>query len=203
MTIANSQFLNVFKYETTPGTDIITIATDQTYKFGLYPDQSKIDLNSMKANIQQIVNWASRQAASQAVASWDFPQKVLTYYPTTAQALHRLLGTATSGSPNLITVKDTGLPHSFTWRQEHYGGTNPHRRQMRGCFTTGLEVDFAYESPLQFKESINYWGMKDQGDYVALTTAPAFPASEASPFSGIAVATYKGSNIPWLRKRGS
>jgi hypothetical protein len=203
MTTPNAQFMNVFKYENPVGTDAITVAGDQTYRFGLYPAKTKIDTVSMNVAIEAVESYASREPTSLAVAYWEHQTQVLpTYCPVNAQALHRICGTATSGTPNTITVLDIGIPKSFTWRQELYGGTNPHRRQMRGCFTTGLDIDIIAHQPMQFKETIQYWGLKDQGDYVALTQAPAFAESLDHPYMGIYAATHSvvGSLASWLAR---
>jgi len=202
MSTPNAQFLNVWKREAAHGTDVITLATDQTYKFGLYPPKTKIDTVTQKAVIEAIRQYNARQPASQVVAYWEHATQVLpTYYPVNAQALHRIFGTATDAATDTITCLDTGYPNSFTWRQELYGGTNPHRRQMRGCFTTGLDIDMIAHKPMEFKETIRYWGIKDQGDYVALTTAPIHAASLDYPYIGIYAATHAGASIAtWLAR---
>jgi hypothetical protein len=201
MTTPNDAVLGpCFAYEATAGTAIITAADTATYLFGKYGAGYKPDLGGPEWNVDQAMAYNARQASAQAISGGNFSPFTLRYSPVNAQPFYRLFGTGTDASPDTITVKNSGLKKSFTLRHESKGGTNPLRSQWVGCFTTGLHIVAEADKFMQVDETINYWSFEDQDDRVALTTAPIFPESIATPYFGINSFTYGGNAKTYITR---
>jgi len=142
MVSPNKRAINCFKYEPVPGTDALTGAGDVAYAFGDYEEAYSLDIMTMTQIIQEVTNYASREAAALVVARKEGEEESIRYFPPNAQFLHRFFNYATAGA---ISMLDTGLPHFFTWRRELKGGTNEFVFQNFGCFISALDLDIDLE----------------------------------------------------------
>jgi hypothetical protein len=200
MTDPNKQSLGpCFANEAVTGTAQLTAANSVSYLFGLPPEEDKnptvappgvtFGIDAARAYAQRFPTSLARKFGGKM--TWKHK-----YLPTNAQHAYRMLPTATSAVPNTLTVLNTTQKKTQTIRLESKGGTNPRRWQAVGAMATALRVIMEREKPYTVEEEFEFRSLEDQGDRVALTTAPVFPSSQDKPYHGIAALSLAGADLP-------
>jgi hypothetical protein len=198
MSVPNEQTLGpCWAYETVVGTAIITAADTATNYLGHWEKETKIDNPAIDWNVEQAMIYSQRQPASQAIANGDFASLTWKYFPVNPVPLYWILGKYDTA---VISCLDSGTPKSRTIRFESKGGTNPHRRQMVGAFTTKVHAIAELDKDFYIEETLNYWSLEDQDDRVALTTAPVYPGAIETHYQSILSCTYNGTEKTYITR---
>lgn len=189
MPTKNNAQLFSYKFESTNGTAVITAASTQSYLFGGYKENFNWSPPSPEQSMAAV--WTNQYRNPTLVKSpkkyptWKHP-----FSPVNAIPEFMFLGTATDASPDTITMKHTGLKHSFTSRWEYKGGTNPRRCQSIGNYCigyygrVGIDIDHSVELEMAWQS------FEDEGDRDELTTLPIFPESIDKPYTGLTEAKW-------------
>jgi hypothetical protein len=179
----NENFIS-WKWEATNNTASITAADSQTYLFGNYNDDIRISPPAPSQKLSEVWTHQYRNPLLLKGAT-QFPTWKHKFHPVNCMPEFMFLGAATDASPDTITVKHTGLKHSFSARWEYRGGTNPRRAQSVGNYAVGYMGHCGTDMPY-LCELTNTWGkFETESDRVALTTDPIFPESIESSYSGL------------------
>lgn len=180
----NTENFTSFKWETTNGTPLITAADSVTYLFGLYGEDIRITPPSPNQKLSEILtNQYKNPTLSKGVS--ELPTWKHQFHPVNCVPDMMFLGSATDATPDTLSIKHTGLKHSFTSRWEYRGGTNPRRIQSVGNYTIGMYgrmgIDISH-----IVEITNAWQkFESEADRVALTTAPIYPETIESCYVGL------------------
>lgn len=179
----NTNFMS-WLWETTNGTAIITAADTQTYLFGAYNEDVRVTPPSPNQQTSEVFTHQYRNPIllDRAV---NLPTWKHQFHPVNAIPEMMFLGTGTDADPDTITMKHTGLKHSFSARWEYKGGTNPRRVQSVGNYAIGyysrVGIDMA-----AMVEITNAWQkFESESDRVALTTSPEYPEDIEEPYYGL------------------
>ena len=182
-----------YKIETTAGTKKVTAAGDTTTAFGLWVKDGKDELPCQTNKIDVAYVYNSREAASKIsiIDPSSLSLDLQNIIPTETELWALLLGQA-SGTPNVASVKDTGLKSSVTVHGENNNGTNPFTRDLVGAYLTNMKWNIEVAKPLTI-ESIHFdgFGIEDEDSSVPsifLTNPPSI--ANYNIFEGI-------SEIKW------
>jgi hypothetical protein len=181
-----------WNWETTPGTTLITVAGSTSYFFGEYDEQRRMGTPPTFENVILSSYKYDRRTPYLTDGKRKFPPFSHAYYPTTAQAIVRMLGKCTDASPDTFEPLDSGVQYPITVRFEENEGTTPSLVQFGECYTIGLMVDAAMGSNLLFEETFIPSKVSDQGDYASLTTTPtqAGGANVDGSYDGVPTVTW-------------
>lgn len=171
-------------WETTNGTASITAASTQSYLFGTYNPDTQIGPPSVQQTLKEA--WTSQyRYPALFQGQTEFPTWKHQFLPVNCVPEMMFLGTATDASPDTITMKQSGLKHSFTARWEYKGGTNPRRIQSVGNTAVMLYEHIGLDIPNNIELTCAWGKFETESDRDALTTVPIYPESIQQPYHGL------------------
>jgi hypothetical protein len=183
--MVNTQNLTVFKWEASNGVASIVAADTPCHVFGEYNEDIRVNPPSIQQKISEAHTGASRAPihfqGGQTLPVWKHQ-----FHPVNCIPEYMFLGSInTAGTNPIISVKETGLKHSFTSRWEYKGGTNPRLIQSVGNYTVGFYTDIAIDKP-QLVEITQAWQKYEtEDDRDILTVSPTYPKSIDSSYYGL------------------
>lgn len=175
----NTRRLDAWSLETTYRTPVTP-----AFYYGESKDDVDMPIPSFEDLIDSYTSYDQRMTSGLIISKRNFLAHTLPYYPTDGHFLSRMLGLVTSGSPNIISEKKTGLKKSFTHRWENINGTNPTRIQCGGCYTTQMHIVITQDMRMEVEETFNWSTLQDHGDVSAISE-PIYQEIVNKPYNGI------------------
>jgi hypothetical protein len=173
-----TEFREGYAIEATPGTSIITAVGDTAYKMGAV--SQKCEHPSPKA----LMRYTATGVGSKEVAAnllWKAQYSLRGVYGFVLQnglPLYLAMGdSSTAGAVHTLvpTTNESPIP-SFTYNIEQRGTATNEEFQFLGCKIDSLSLLYDLSEPEFLMAKIEVMAMKAQ-DGIALTTAPALPAT--------------------------
>lgn len=170
----------VWNYEATPGTAAITAADSVSYEFGNFSKEcDKWSSPFEDMDIVHYYNYAERNAYLEDGEA-IFPTWKISYHPTTAQFLGRIMKNPTTGDPIDINLLHSGYTYPITIRLEENEGDNEQLVQTVGNYCIGMYCRGMRGSEVIVEEEFAFQSVEDHDDRVKLTTAPLAAGSDAT-----------------------
>jgi len=178
----NDTDLLCWAYEATIGTATITAADSTSYLFGDFADDYQFTPPTLSKRVESAWKYSQRQPKQNAFAKPVFNQFKIKCFPNLPIPEYFFFGDGTDADPDTMQELSTGAKKSLNIRWEHKGGTTPARVNACGCFCTGLLVTAEVARPSPVEMTFDWWKYEDEGDRVALTTAPTRINSKTSQY---------------------